>query len=106
MDEIIENTLANRFAWMMKWFCEKIAAEACMQRMEGKVAVAAYGRFARLGQRFVALIEHWQAGTLPAVVPARPRVAVVRVAKPRAPGLLARGFSWFRKLFPITSVPL
>jgi hypothetical protein len=40
---------------------------------------------------------------VPAVVAAGPRAGVERVAKPRKPGLLPRGFNWFRKLFPITS---
>ena len=107
MDEIIENTMVNRFAWMMEWFGKKIGNEACAPRADGPVAVAAWVRFQRLGRRFVALVKQWQAGTLPVVVPAvapaRPRAKAVRVAKP---GLLSRGVNWFRKLFPATSIPL
>src|SRR5271165_4112276 len=81
MDEILENTLANRFAWMMEWFCKKIAPEAFMPRADGPVAVAAWARFGLLGRRFSALLAQWQAGTLPvgpAVVAAGPRGGVVR----------------------------
>jgi hypothetical protein len=106
MDEILENTLANRFAWMMGWFCKKMAAEGHARRVDGPVVVAAWGRFGRLRQRFAALIEQWQAGTLPVVVPKQPRVAVVRVAKARPPGLVSRGVNWLRKLFPDTATPL
>src|SRR5271165_5592572 len=106
MDEILENTLVNRFAWMMEWFYKMMAAEAHARRVDISVTVAAWGRFRRLGQRFTALVEQWQAGTLPEVGPVRVRAAVVRVAKPRPAGLVSWGVNWFRKVFPDTATPM
>ena len=106
MSDVIENTLVSRFAWMMEWLSKMMAAEAHARRVDGPVTVAAWARFQRLGQRFAALAAQWQAGTLPEAKPMRVRAAVVRVAKPRVPGLISWGVNWFRKLFPDTATPL
>jgi hypothetical protein len=98
--------LTDRFAWMIERFCKMIGNEAHARRVDGPVALAAWTRFRLLGRRFVALVAAWQAGTLRAVGPARPRPAAARIAGPRPLGLLPRGMNWFCRLFPDTAAPL
>jgi len=95
--------LTDRFGWMITWFTRMMAAEAARRRVDGPSVSAAWRRMGRFARRFAALVEMWQAGTLPAVRAPRPRPATARAAAARPPGLL--GWRWFRRLFPETAGP-
>ena len=100
--------LADRFAWMIVWFNKLMALEANRRPEAGPFSGATWSYLNRQSRRFAALVAKWQAGTLPAPRPPRPRArpVVERVAKPVTQFVLPRGANWFRKLYPDTAPPL
>jgi len=97
---------------MIEWFNKLMPLEAHRRGQDSvRFARDTMGYLNRQARRFAALVARWQAGTLPALRPpavdrARPLPAPERVAQPRPPGKLPRGFMWLSRLFPENAVPV
>jgi hypothetical protein len=119
-----ENTLADRFAWLIDGLCKAVGVEAHKRRVEAALAWATWNRVRLLGAQFIALAVRIEAGQLPgSAARAAGRVVYKRsgrrsteprpAAAPRAPRSpqaqfnaaagLPQDFGWIRRLLPETA---
>jgi hypothetical protein len=99
-------SLPDRFAEIIGGLCRALSAQSAWCREVGPLGVLIWGRLCRMRTRFTAIAARVQAGTLPAVAPARPRAATPRPATPRPaaapdqPRLPPPRIGWLVRLVP------
>jgi len=95
------HTLTDRFASVIEGLCGVVRAQAGRTEMATLLLTVLWNRLRRICRRFNERAAQVRDGTVPAIVPARPRAVASRTAASRSPaGGLPRQFGWLLRSMP------